>query len=459
MSARNPLRRTAVLLGVVAVVVVGGYAASRSMWFRGLFARDTENPGEMDRLRRAALQGAPVAAADTGWPQWLGPTRDARAPAGPLRTDWEANPPKALWTAPCGAGYSSFAVANGRVYTQDKKAGKERVLCLDAATGQELWKHEYAAGQAGADATYGAGPRATPLVDGNRVYTVGGAGKFLCLEAPASAGGKPAVAWEHDLLSEFDAKIPQWGVACSPLLDGDQVIVQPGGSMGTVAAFDKVTGTRRWAFGSNPPGYSSPVAATLHGVRLIFAFTGDALLCLRSDGVLMGSFGWKTANRGNIATPLVIGEYVFITSGYNMGCAALRVVPGGESVSLEVVYARRSKPLRAHHSTPVFKDGYLYGFDDIRGDLKCFNFTTGQLADGWDAAGVDKGTMILADTHLVILTERGDLLLAEARPDEFVPAAKVPKVLNGRNTWALPVLVNGRLYLRDDEKIVCLDVK
>ena len=452
-------RKIAVLAGVVAVIGVGAFAVTRTEWYHTLMARDTLNPVEMDHLSRSQLSGTPPAPTSAGWPQWLGPTRDGRAPAGPFRADWNKNPPKELWKVTCGAGYSSLAVADGKLYTIDKMSGKERVRCLNTADGTELWKYEYSAGQAGADATYGGGPRATPSVEGNRVYSVGGAGKLLCLEAPTSTGGKPRLVWSHDLLSEFNAPTPQWGVACSPLIDGDQVIVQPGGKNGTVAAFDKMTGTRRWAFGANPSGYSSPTAATVHGVRAIFAFTGDSLLCLRNDGQLMGSFGWKTPNKGNIATPLVIDDFVFISSGYNTGCAVLRIVPNGpEAVSLELVYALRAKSLRAHHSTPIYKDGYLYGFDDTRGDLKCFDLRTGQMM--WETDAVAKGTMILADNkYLVIVTERGELALAEATPSQFELVRKIPEVLNGRNTWALPVLVDGRLYLRDDEKIVCLDVK
>lgn len=453
-------RKALVVAGGLAILAVGGYVVVRTEWFRNLFAKDSVNAAEMDRLSRAPLITLPPTPAD--WPQWLGPTRDGRAPAGPFRADWDKTPPKELWTAPCGAGYSSLAVAGGKLYVFDKKSGKERVRGLDAGTGKELWSHEYAAPQAGADANFGAGPRSTPAVDGNRVYTVGGAGKLLCLEAPAATGEKPRVVWERDLPAEFNAQIPQWGVACSPLVDGDQVIVIPGGKNGAVAAFDKVTGQRRWAFGANTPGYSSPTAATVHGVRAIFAFTGDALLCLRSDGQLMGSYAWETPNKGNIATPLVVDDYVFISSGYNTGCALLRIVPNGSSaVSLELVYARRVKPLRAHHATPVHKNGYLYGYDDTRGDLVCFDLRAGKPVDGWSADKlIEKGSVILADDkYLVMLSEKGDLAIAEATPTQFDLIWKGKKTLNGKQNWAQPVLVDGRLYLRDDEKIVCLEVK
>src|SRR5262249_53216921 len=160
----------------------------------------------------------------------------------------------------------------------------------------------------------------------------------------------PRVVWEHDLPGEFRAGIPTWGIACSPLLDGDQVVVIPGGSEGAVAAFDKASGELRWKVGTNPAGYSSPIAATIHGGRVIFAFTGDALLCVRADGRLMGSHKWPTSYNGNIATPIVVEDYVFIASAYGQGCALLRVLPNGDEVKLEQVYARRKPAIfKTHH--------------------------------------------------------------------------------------------------------------
>jgi outer membrane protein assembly factor BamB len=246
----------------------------------------------------------------------------------------------------------------------------------------------------------------------------------------------------------------------SPLVEGDLVIVQPGGRDGSVAAFDKRSGDLRWKAGSNPGGYSSPVAATVGGVRVVYAMTGDALLCAReADGELLSQYRWKTPTTfvGNIATPVVVDDYVFVSSAYDKGCALLRAVPGGDRVNLEEVYARNRRVMRNHHSTCVYKDGYLYGFDESR--LRCIDFRKGVEKSEWDAQGIDKGTLILADRHLIILTEAGDLALVEATPEEFRLEGKVKKVLSGGNTWALPVLVDGRLYLRDAEKVDCLDVR
>jgi outer membrane protein assembly factor BamB len=348
-------------------------------------------------------------------------------------------------------------VVGGKVYTQDKQGGNERIICLDAESGRLVWEHVYPADYSGLRMGYAQGPRATPTIDGNRLYAVGAVGKFTCLELPAS-GGQPKLLWEHDLLGEFGAALPGWGVACSPLIDGELVIVQPGGRDGSVAAFDKVSGELRWTAGSNPGGYSSPVATTLNGLRVIYAFAGDALLCIRAhDGELLDQYSWTTQHRGNIATPVVHDQWVFISSGYNKGCALLRTEVTGDRARLREVYARSNRVMRNHHSSCVFKDWRLYGFDD--GQLRCVDFKEGVAIEDWESKGLRKGSLILAGNHLIVLTEGGDLGLVEAKHDEFCLIANVPSGLNRSEIWALPVLADGRLYLRDGEKVVCYEVR
>jgi outer membrane protein assembly factor BamB len=452
---RGSARTIYLIAGILAVFLAGGFLLYKSGWLQRQLAHDSDNIEEMAHLRDANPQVPPPAEAGIGWPQWRGPLRDGRAPEGPLRTDWDKKAPQELWRFECHGGYSSFAVVGSKVYTQDRQGDRERVLCLDVANGKLLWEHAYPVDYARMG--YSHGPRATPTVERNRVYTVGATGKFLCLQPPDSPGAAPAVLWEHDLRAEFHAELPQWGIACSPLIDGDQVIVIPGGRDGAIAAYDKISGELRWKFGSNPAGYSSPIAATVHGVHAILAFVGDALLCLSTSGQLMGSFSWNTNHYGNIATPIVVDEFVFISSGYNMGCALLRLKPDGDKLKLEPVYTRRGKVMQNHHSSCVYRDGYLYGFNDNR--LSCVNFREGKELEDWEALKLAKGTLILADKYLIILTETGDLALVEATPVEFHQVARLPSGLSKRENWALPVLVDGRLYLRDESKILCLDVR
>lgn len=456
--SRSSGSRTAILpVVVVAVLGVCGLVLYRNGTLERLLARDSENPEEVAQLREAPPAPPAVVAASVGWPQFLGPTRDGRAPDGPFRTDWDKTAPARLWTVPVGGGFSSFAVVGGKLYTQDRQGDSERVVCLDAATGAPLWEHAYPAdyGEMG----YAVGPRATPTVEGNRVYTVGATGLFLCLEAPSAPGLPPRVVWQHDLPREFDGRAPQWGYACSPLLDGDRVIVQAGGRKGSVVAFDKAGGEVRWTAGTNPAGYSSPTVTTAHGVRVIYALTGDALLCLRDDGTVMGTYSWPTQFTGNIATPVVLDDYVFVSAAYGAGCALLRVKPAGDRVTLEPVYAKRNKPLRTHHSTAVAVGRHLYGFDTEGGRLVCFSVTDGTEVEGWDAAGVRKGSLIAAGRHLVILSQTGELILAEATPEEYRPLASIPLGFAGQQNWAHPALADGRLYVRGPDQVVCLDVR
>jgi outer membrane protein assembly factor BamB len=453
------LRVVILLLGIVAILGVGGYVAWRSSWLRSQLAGNTSDQAEIDRAGRADLKNTAPAPAESGSPQWRGASRKGIAPAGSFRTDWDKTPPKELWRVPIGGGYGSCSVVGGKLYVQDKLDGKERVVCLDAETGKLVWEHAYPAGQSGRGG-YDIGPRATPTVVGNWVFTVGEAGKLVALEVEGSAA---KLRWEHDLLGEFGAPLPQWGVAGSPLVYGDLVIVQPGGKDASVVAFDKKTGEVKWKAGSNPPSYSSPVVAPIGGQDTIFAFLGDALLAIRpTDGIITDSFSWPTQFGGNIATPVVVDEYVFISSAYNMGCALLRAEKSGDEVKLVKVYSRRSgERLQNHHATSVYKDKHLFGTDGSQGSagLKCVEFITGKEVEDWGDVRIGQASLILAGDHLILQGANGFLYLVEANPKEFRQVAKTAKLLSGTNNWASPVLVDGRIYLRDDKNVVCLDVR
>lgn len=452
-------RRVLVVVGIFATLGVAGYIAYRSPWVRNWFARDSENAAEIAKIANKKLELEPVADSGVGWPQWRGPTRDGRAPAGHFRTDWDANPPKLLWKAPVGGGYGSCAMVGGRLYVQNRKDGRDILLCLDAATGDMKWEVGNGANYEGTDPQYAIGPRSTPIVEGKLIWTVDGAGQLRCFRSREPEGQGVDEVWHVDLMTQYDAKVPKWGVACSPLLEGDLLIVQPGGKRGAVVALDKQTGETRWTAGDNPPSYSSPSVGTIEGQRVVFAFMGDALLAIRArDGKVTGSYRWKTMPEVNVVTPLVVEDYVFISSAYGMGCALLRGEARGDGVELVEVYARRRPPgMQNHHSSSVFKDKYLFGFDGDR--LKCVEFANGHENKEWDSAGVGKGSLILAGKHLIIQTERGELCLVEANHEAFQLVKKIPGVLSGRNNWATPTLVDGRLYLRDEEKVVCYDLR
>ena len=457
-------RTVVLLLGLVAVLGVGGYAAWQSPWVRSWFVRDSEDPAEIDRAGKADLKNDAPPDAAAGSPQWRGASRKGIAPAGSFRTDWEKTPPKELWRVPIGGGYGSCSVVGGKLYVQDKQGDKERVVCLDAATGKQVWDYAYDTGPAGQDGGYAIGPRATPTVAGNWVFTVGGSGKLLALETD---GDKRELRWDHELLPEFGAPLPQWGVAGSPLVYGDLVVVTPGGKDGAVVAFDKKTGAVKWKAGSNPPSYSSPVVAPIGGQDTVFAFMGDALLAVRpTDGKVTDSFKWPTQFGANIATPLVVSDaakndYVFLSSSYSMGSALLRGEKSGDEVKLTKVYERRGRGFQNHHATSVYKDKHLFGIDGLRGagGLKCVEFATGNEVKGWNGSDIGQASVVLAGDHLLLQTATGSVVLVEANPKEFKEVGRVDKVLSGKNNWASPTLVDGRIYLRDEKNVVCLDVR
>jgi outer membrane protein assembly factor BamB len=454
-------RTIAGVVALLAVLGVAGYTAWQLPWVRAWFQTNRVNADEVAAAEKAPLADTKPAPVEVGSPQWRGASRAGVAPAGSFRTNWEQAPPKELWRQPIGGGYGSCSVVGGKLYVQDKKDGQERVVCLNAENGFPVWSYSYDAGQAGSDASYAIGPRATPTVAGNWVYTVGGSGKLLTLHVE---NGIPTQKWDHELLSEFEAPLPQWGVACSPLLLGDLLIVTPGGKKGAVVAFDSGTGAVRWTAGTNPPGYSSPVAASIGGQDVVFAFMGDALLAVRaSDGAVTSTYKWPTQHKGNIATPLVVdNEYVFISSAYKAGCALLRAEKRDAGVALIEVYARRDhKAFQSHLATAVFRDRHLFGTDGERGSngLRCVTLATGQKVDGWDGSELGQASVILAGDHLLAQTAGGDLMLIEANPKAFKTVGSVSKVLSGKNNWASPTLVDGRIYVRDEQHVVCLDVK
>jgi outer membrane protein assembly factor BamB len=419
--------------------------------FDRLFERDKENPKHLAEIQREVWQ-APVLDRDD-WPQWRGVNRDGIGKAPGLSLDWNAKPPKVLWQAPCGNGYSSIAVTQDRVFTLDWKDGQERVLCLDANTGAERWAFGWP-GDYSVLRSHPNGPRSTPTYFEGKLYLMGTLGRFFCLEVPEE--GQPKLLWEHDLVKKFKGVMPLWGYACSPLLEDRSVIVQPGGKYASVAAFDRQTGAVRWKSMEEPTGYSSPMAATFGSQRQIVTFLADQLVGLRAeDGEMLWSFPWYTENQANTATPIIAGDTIFISSNYGAGCALVRVLKDekGEWRAQEV-YIRRNKVMRCHHSTCVQYEDHLYGFDSGRGDLKCIDMKTG--TEKWDTSEVRRGSLVLAERHLIALSDDGTLSLVEATPTEFRLRGQMKNVLSGSDCYALPALAAGRLYVRDHERVVCL---
>jgi outer membrane protein assembly factor BamB len=436
----------------------------RMIYYR--FAGDQMDEARMAQLASANLDSSITSSTvsnGTGqnhfsgdWPAWRGPNRDGKSTETSINTDWQKSPPKTLWRRSIGGGYSSIAAVGDRIYTMDRHGTEERVVCLAADTGKDLWAFSYPVdwGKFG----YNSGPRATPTIAGGRLYSVGATGIFVALELPTSPTGQPKEAWRHDLIAEFNGALPQWGVACSPLVEGDLVIVQPGGSKGSVAAFNQQSGALVWSALSDVNGYSSPVVADIASRRQVVVFTGEGIAGLDvRDGNKLWYYDWPEQFNGNIATPIAAGNFVFISSVYtNGGCALLEISQSNGQFQANPVYVKRNKLMRNHHASCVLHQGFLYGFDSLEGIFKCIDLRT--ATEKWYNRKPGKGSLMFADSHLIILTEKGELTIAAADPERCTLKGKI-EVFDRGETWAVPVLSRGKLFVRDKEEIVCLDLR
>jgi outer membrane protein assembly factor BamB len=376
------------------------------------------------------------------WPRWRGPAIDGISKETGWLAQWPQGGPKRLWEGSVGVGYSSFSVSQGRVYTLGNVKEVDTVFCFDAESGKDLWKHEYPCSSKDPNGYHGT--RCTPTVDGDRVYTVSREGHFFCFDA-----AQGTVIWSKEFKKDFGANPPTWGYAGSPLIEKDWVLYEVGAGDAAVVAFNKKTGAVEWKNGSDGAGYSSLIPFDLGGERMMAVFPKDNFVVRRmKDGSEVGRIPWKTSYGVNAATPIIDGKWIFISSGYGYGCALLEVSAGG----LKEVW--RNKNMRNHVNSCVVWQGYLYGFDE--GELKCLDYKTGEVKWGTKAFG--KGSLTLADGKLILYSQTGKLATAEPSPDGYKEISSV-QILTGKDTWAVPVLANGRIYCRSLEKMVCLDVK
>lgn len=386
------------------------------------------------------LTAGVVAAAD--WPQFRGPNRDGISPEPAVLKSWPASGPKVLWKAPLGEGYSQVVSAKGRLYTLAQQGEDQVAVAFDGATGKQLWRsridREYNDGQ-------GDGPRSTPTVDGELVYALSAHGKLAALRT-----GNGQVAWQHDLRAEYGANPPQWGVSTSPLVEGNLLIVNVGGSGNkSIVAFDKTNGKPVWTSQGDGAGYSAPIAITVRGVRQVIVFTADAILSISpKDGRLFWRSGWKTDYDVNAATPIFLApDKLFVSSGYGTGSALLQINRSN------VTEVWRSRGMKNQFSSSVLHDGVLYGFDDAT--FKAIDAATGK--ERWKQRGFGHGSLILAGGHLIVLSDRGKLALVQATPEAYRELGNA-QVLEGK-CWTSPSLADGRLYVRNEEQLIAYDWK
>ena len=409
----------------------------RSRWRLSSFSRPCP-----DLVLLACLIVSSAQALD--WPHWRGPDRNGISKETGWLTTWPAEGPKQLWKANVGIGFSSIAVSQGRAYTMGNQANEDSVFCFEAETGKELWKHTYPS-KLGAQ-SYEGGPHATPTVEAGRVYTLSKWGELVCLVADT---GKPV--WTKNVARESGAKVPTWGFASSVLVQGDTLYVNVGK---TGMALAKADGKVLWTTGTDPSGYATPVPFTMGGRIALAVFGAKALYAVDVEtGKELWNHPWKTSFDVNAADPIIQGDDIFISSGYDHGCARLRLSGGVPSVVWE------NKNVRNHYDSCVLLGGQLYGFDE-KGDLQCLDWNTGELK--WSESSLKKkrtqGSLMAADGKLIALGPDGELAIVEATPAGFKAISRA-QILDGK-CWTAPVLANGRIYCRNAAgDLVCLDVK
>ncbi len=385
--------------------------------------------------------GGLQAAADGGWPQFRGPNRDGLSAETGLIRAWPEAGPKQLWRAPIGVGYSGMIVAGGKLYTMDGRDGKEYVACIDAGSGKTLWRTEVGALFTN---NFGDGPRSTPTLDGDTLYALGSNGRLVSL-----AAGDGAVNWQVEFREQFASKLPTWAFCAAPLVLGDAVILEAGGTEGrAIVAFDKSNGQVRWSAVDDEIAYSSPIVVDFHGVRQLVFLTKSHIVALTPAGRRLWTSEFVPRLNITPAAPVFVKpDMIFVSASYDAGAKTVRMKPDGGSVTVETLWEGRQ--MRNHFNASVALDGKLYGFD--KATLKCLDAATGK--ELWAKRGLGKGSLIVADGMLILLGERGKLVLAEAVPDAYRELA-AHQALTGR-CWTQPTLAGGKLYLRNDKEMAC----
>ena len=381
------------------------------------------------------------------WPQWRGPQRDGLSRETGLLSSWPPGGPPLVWKASgLGAGYSTVTVQGGRIFTLGSAGDIEYLIAIDARTGKEVWRTRI--GRRFQN-DRGDGPRGAPTVDGTRVYALGGNGDLACVEAATGT-----VVWHVNLLSRFSAGTLGWGISESPLVLSDRVLVNAGGRGSSLVALDKEDGSTIWATESDEAGYSSAVVADIRGVRQAIFFTGERVVGVRVDnGALLWSYRRVSNRTANVATPIVRGNFVFVSSDYGTGCALLEIQGDASGMTAREVYFHQD--MKNHHSSSVLVDDTLFGFSSSI--LTALDFASGELL--WRDRSVGKGSLVVADGRLYLFSENGVAGLAEATRAGYQERGRFEIQRSGSPTWSHPVVANARLYLRDQDALYCYDVK
>jgi len=378
------------------------------------------------------------------WPQWRGANRDGISKETGLLKEWPKDGPPLVWKAQgAGRGYSTVAISGGKLYTMGVRGNREFVIAFDVATGKEIWATAH--GTAFSN-DRGDGPRGTPTVDGKMVYSLGGNGDLSCIDASSGR-----IIWKMNVLQKFGGSNITWGISESPLVIGEKLLVNPGGPGASIVALNKADGSLIWKSQSDEAGYSSGVPAQIGNKTQVIFFTHNRAVGLDlNDGKLLWEYPRAANDVANVATPIVRGNRVFISSDYGTGAGMVEIKADGKP---QEIYFTRD--MRNHHSSSVLVGDYLYGFSSS--SLTAMKFDTGEVA--WKDRSVGKGSLVFADGNLYCFSENGVVGLVEATPTGYKEKGRFRIQQGNLPTWTHPVVAGGRLYLRDQDTIYAFDVR
>lgn len=418
------------------------------------------------------------------WPQWRGPNRDGKSAESGLLPNWQDKAPALQWTVEgMGRGYASLAIVDGRAYTTGNFEDGQGVVAVDTSTGDVIWRRTIT--DAVPQHSY-EGSRCTPTVDGENLYVVTSDGQIACLKKEDGT-----IVWKRSLRDDWQGRMmSNWGFSESPLVDGDRVVCTPGGPGATIVALNKLTGEEIWR--SAPPApaaapaeeappeqgrrgrrrrggggasaaYSSIVISHAAGVKQYVQLIGSGIIGVRADdGQFLWQYGRIANTTANIPTPIVTGDYVFTSTGYGAGAALLRLIADGEGLQAEEVYFLDGGTFQNHHGQMILVDGHVYaGHQHGNGFPICVELETGEIVWGGNIRGAGRGSAAItfADGQLIFRYQDGTLALIAATPEGYQLNGTLTPAYQEDKSWSHPVVVDGKLYLREQDKLMCYDVR
>lgn len=440
-------RSVKIILVIAAFVLIGGTYFAYQVY--KITMGSEELTGKQETVPVPVTPTPPITTGIADWTNWRGPDFEGKSFTKGIQTDWSKGLKK-LWNVNylCQdngtASWAAPVVQGNRLIVPGRDEKNDLVFCINAETGELIWEGKY---EAEAGTSHGPGSRATPFINENRVYTFGRSGDLVCWQLE---NGK--LLWRKNV-KDAGGSEPQWGFSTTPLVFDNKVIVQGGGSA-LVIAYDKLTGDLLWKSMEGDAGYAAAITMNMENEVKLLIYHGTGLSCLNpSDGKLLWTAPWATEYGVNATTPIVSNDIIYHTSGYKMGCEALKVTQSGYSVLW------KSNVMEAQHSDPILIDGYIYGYSGEssrnNGQFKCIELLTGK--EMWSTNKIGQGTTTFADGYLICLDIKGNLFLIQPNPTGFKKVGEIKSAIEDvkNPAWTVPVVANGKIYLRYMQKLIC----